>query len=195
VERRNAALTLDQSNNRLMAGQLLCVGPVLRSTSDIGFIGFNEFVLTTYAAGQFALSHRLANAMSQKPRGLQATAKRPMQLSSRDALLAGAEQVNCLKPEMQGDMRGLKKSSRPHRERLAARAAFPEAGPSALAFQQRCFTNRTAMRANRAVRPKPRLYVCNGGFLVAELRAFSADSMAATSPLPPVYLLGMVCQV
>jgi hypothetical protein len=58
----------------------------------------------------------------------------------------------------------------PNRERLSARAAFPQARPRRLTLQLRRFANRSAVRASWAIVPKPTFDVGDRSFFVTKVR-------------------------
>jgi len=107
----------------------------------------------------------------QEPSGFHAAIERPLHLSSADTLLALANDVDRLKPEMQRKMAILEDRADSHGEALPADVASAKsyAGRLALKASNPCRVNVAAMRANRAVRPQVRLYIRKGGFFVAEM--------------------------
>jgi hypothetical protein len=77
-----------------------------------------------------------------------------------------------LKPKMQRQMAILKDSPHANRERPTAAVALAKPDPAAFAAQpSNVFLSRAAMRADGAFRPKTRLDVSEGGFLVVEMKA------------------------
>jgi hypothetical protein len=104
--------------------------------NGVGLVGLNDLPFSAEWAGATFI-HRHPDAMHQKPRGLEAAAEGALNLASRNALLAGANQVDGLKPKMHRDVRRLEDRPHPHRERLPTGTAFPQAGARALAFQLR----------------------------------------------------------
>src|SRR3954451_18544165 len=102
--------------------------------------------------------------MTEEPCGLEAAAESALKLAGADPLLAGAHQVDRLKPNPKRDMAGLEDGSHAHGERLAAGVALVETGPGGLALQASDPLRLSAMLAHRATRPEPRFDVFKGGF-------------------------------
>jgi hypothetical protein len=137
-----------------------------------GFVNFYDFAWTAHWS-QFASAHRFANAVSEVPSGFHAALKHALDLAGGDALLAGAHQVDDLKPKVQRQVRRLENGAHAHGEGLAALIALIETLAGGLSGQ---FLNPltiaiAAMMANRAVRPKARLNVSEGFVFVLKVRS------------------------
>jgi hypothetical protein len=115
------------------------------------------------------LGHRFANAMGKEPSGLHAAREHPLNLAGRNALLAGAHQMDNLKPKMKLQVRGLKNGSHPHSEGLLAGIALVKADASSFALKPANPIRATAMAANRAIRPKLALNISESRFFVLEM--------------------------
>jgi len=173
VEGTGAAVPLDQRENRVhVRGAAADLGSWL--ATDIGHIGFKGFSFAAHRGGHpiAGALHDLADAMSEEPSGLHAAIKRPLNLPGADALLAGDDQLNGLQPRVQREMAVLENRADPHGKGLAAGVALAEAGTAALAGQAAngLLINVSAMRANRAFRPKVGFDEGKSGFLVVEMR-------------------------
>ncbi len=138
---------------------------------DNGFVNFHSRAVPTKRR-KIAGDHRGANAMSKEPSGFHAANEHPLNLASRNALLAGAHQVNDLEPKVQGQVRRLENGFHAHGEGLAAFVALDEPLASGLALHpaQAFLIGVAAMRANRAVRPKTALDISESGIFVLEVR-------------------------
>jgi hypothetical protein len=108
--------------------------------------------------------------VSEEPSGFHAASKDALDLISRDALLAGAHQMDDLQPQMQQEMRGLKNGPDAHGKGLAAFLAVIKAAAGGLAFHllDALGVNIAAMRANGTVRPKSRLDKSESGVFILE---------------------------
>src|SRR5437868_10915760 len=133
--------------------------------------------------------------MYQEPRGFHATAESALHLAGRNAFLRRAIQIDRLEPYPHWNVAGLKDRAHPHRKRLAASAAVPQAGARRLALGARCFADPAAMRANRAVRPEPRFDVGNGGVFVGEMGSVEGGFHGEPLSCSPFYRLIVLCQV
>jgi hypothetical protein len=113
-----------------------------------------------------------ANAVAKVPSSFHAANEHTLNLASRNALLAGAHQMNDLQPKMQGKMRGLKESPHAHSEGLATFFAVVKAIASSLArhLGDARAIYIAAMRANRSVRPKLAFDILESSFFALELR-------------------------
>ena len=189
VKAANLPVAFDQRQDRGLGWDLAF--PVCSFAADISFVGFHNLIRPSkWRVGIFHLQHGhcLANAVPKEPRGFEATAEGAVKLSGRDTLLAGAHQVNRLKPDVQWDMARLENSSHAHREGLTTGAAFPKARARRFALQLGRFVDRTAMRADWPIRPKPTLDIREGGFFAAKLRCVKGGFHGGFSPKPLFYL-------
>jgi hypothetical protein len=166
---RDATFALHKRDHGFVAGQLLCVGPVLRLAANISFIGLNELAFATQAVRQLTFPHCLANSMGHEPCGFQGDAKGPVKLVSAHPLLGRAQQKHRLQPDMQFDVAGLEDGSDLHGERFTAGIALIDADPGALAFERAAASDNPAMRADAAVAPDVRLNEGVGCFLAVIL--------------------------
>src|SRR6185312_1919862 len=127
----------------------------------------------TFAAERpdHAVLHRFTNAMRQEPRGFHAALKHPLDLAGRNAFLAGAHQVDHLKPQVKRKVAILEDGSHADGEGATASVALAKAGAAALALQPANAIRVAipAMRANRALRPKQRFDIRERGFLIVEV--------------------------
>jgi hypothetical protein len=118
---------------------------------------------------EIASSHRFANAVSEKPSGFHAAFEHPLNLAGRDAFLAGAHQVNNLKPKMQRQVRAFKDGSLSNGELALALVAIVKAKARGLAFHlaNALRVSIAAVRAYGAVWPQLALDIReSGGFIV-----------------------------
>src|SRR5690606_20165416 len=115
-------------------------------------------------------AHGLADAVCHEPSGLVGDLKRAVYLMRAETLLAGAQQVDRLKPLVQRHMAGLEHRADLHRELLAALAALTQARPRRLALQLIDPIDRAAVRAMRTFRPHDAFQLRDGGGLIVEER-------------------------
>ena len=108
--------------------------------------------------------------MRHEPSGFQGHAQGPVQLVRANALLAGAHQVDSLKPKVQLDMACLEDGPDLDGKGLAAGVALVSANAGALALHGAGAIYNTAVRAYTAMRPNARLYELVGRVFVMEMR-------------------------
>ena len=170
MEAANPPVALDQRQHGSLGRNLALA--VCRLATNEGLVAFDNLICAAERIGRInsEFSHCLSDAVSEEPRGFQTTAEGSMKLTGGDALFRRAKQVDRLKPDMHRDMAGLKYRPHPHRERLAARAAVPQAGPRGFALHAGCLTDGSAMRANRTIGPQPRFDVLDRSFFVSKVR-------------------------
>jgi len=174
VEGANATAALDQRQDGFLAidaaSKPLTAMPVLFLAADVGFIDFHGFTFAAERA-KLAVLHRFANTVSEKPSGFHAALEHPLNLTGRNALLAGAHQVDHLKPQVQGKVAILEDSPHADSEGATAGIALAKANPAALALQAPDAVGVTVatMRASRAIRPKQRLDIRERSFLIVEV--------------------------
>src|SRR5437763_15448437 len=96
--------------------------------------------------------HRLAEPVRHEPCGFVGHAEDAMDLMAAHSLLAGAEQVHRLEPQVQRDMRGLENRADRDAELALAWAAAPQTHAPALYLRDPIHA--AAAGANRAVRPQ-----------------------------------------
>lgn len=128
----------------------------LARPSQFGFVSLNGLASATQWANVASRCHRQPNAVAQKPCRLHAAIEHSLNLASADAFLARAHQVNDLKPQVQGQVRGLKNGPHAHRERLFAGIAFVQARTGRLAVQTADLgvIRVPAVRTRRAIGPQ-----------------------------------------
>lgn len=138
--------------------------PGLARFGQFGFVGFHGLASAAHGFGRAGV-HSEPDTMAEVPRGLEAATEHALKLAGADAFLGRAEQVDRLKPQIEREMAVLKDRSDPHGELFAAAVALPKAdlghafwvllaGLGADAFQTAKALGLTAMRTDRAVRPK-----------------------------------------
>lgn len=96
----------------------------------------------------------LTDAVRLEPRRLVSYAQHAVQLVAAKAFLAGAEQMHRLELQVQRDMRALKHGAYRDAELAFAWVATPQTEPAALHLRNAI--RAAALRANRAVRRRPR---------------------------------------
>ncbi len=100
MERAGLTVALHKGKNRvLVARTALNLKAVF--TADVGFVDLNNATSAAHWR-ESAVAHCLADAVGKEPSGFHAARKHPLDLIGRNALLAGAHQVNDLEPQMQG---------------------------------------------------------------------------------------------
>jgi hypothetical protein len=136
-----------------------------------GFIDLND--LTGAAKGRKGAGlHCFTNSMAKKPSSFHAARKHPLNLAGRNALLASAHKMDDLQPKMQWQVRRLENSTHAHSEGFPALIALAQAEPGSFASQlmNASGVSVPAVRANRAVMPKPCFYIGKGGIFILEVR-------------------------
>lgn len=151
-----------------------CVLVGVAATNGLTFLAADESLVRldrssgTAHRGQVARSHSLSDAMAEEPSGFHAARQRPLNLVGRNAFLAGAHQVDDLKPKMQREMGRLKYGSLPYGEWLAAFLAIVKAKAGGLAVHlgNSLRIGVAAVRAIWASWPKPALDIRESCLLV-----------------------------
>jgi hypothetical protein len=140
--------------------------------------------------------HSLANAVRQKPSGLEGHPKGAMELLGADALLAGTQQVHGLQPNVQRDVARLHDGANGRSEWLAARVAFAGSEPGRLPLQTPDPIALTTTRADGAIRPNALFDKCQGGrFIMKNERRTERKRPSAFScenTLPPNHWVSQV---
>lgn len=103
------AVALDQGHNNRLLNRLA----VLLSASlgaDVGFVSFQCDAQAAHRRNirRRAGLHDLANAMSQEPSRLYRAVEETLNVASADALLGAGQEMDRLKPQMQGKLAVLK---------------------------------------------------------------------------------------
>jgi hypothetical protein len=104
------------------------------------------------------------------PSGFHAATEDALKLARADAFLAGAHEVDGLKPEPEREFAFLENGAHPDRKRLPAGVAFPQPGPGSLAGKTSDLglIGVLAVRTDRARRPKLVFYVLESRIFVVE---------------------------
>lgn len=165
--------------------------PVLFLAPDESFVGFDGLAFAAERP-KLTVLHRFADAVRQEPRGFHAALKHPLDLAGRNALLAGAHQVNDLKPQMQRKVAVLKDGADADGEGAAASVAFAKADAAALALQTtNVFRGRATVWASRSARPKQRFNVSESRFFVVEMGRAQNRLCHGMSPYVETLRLGI----
>ncbi len=140
---------------------------------EIRFVGLDGLAFAAQESGIGSRGHRQADAVAYVPCGTHGTAQHPLQLADRDTFLAGAHQIDRLKPVRHRDMAVLENGLHLDRKWSSAFVAFTQADTRGLALELRDagLVAVTAVRAHGAIRPKLRLYVFVGSLFVAKFRS------------------------
>jgi hypothetical protein len=172
VERTNLAAALDQRHDGLFLGGRQ-EGLAGRFAADIGFVHFHNPIGPAHRFGEQAAIglHCLPDAMGEEPCGFHAAFEHALNLAGADPLLAGAHQVDDLQPQMQRQVAVLEDGPHPYREGLFASVALPQAHPGGLAVEPAdpVAIRVPTMGARRAIGPKHRLDMSEGGGFVLEM--------------------------
>ena len=119
---------------------------------------------------QGTITHRLTDTVSEEPSGFHTAREHPLDLIGRYAFLAGAHQMDDLKPKVQRQVREFKDGPLAHSKLALALIALAkaEAGGFAWHLANALLVGIAAMRANWAIRPELALDVVESGFFVFE---------------------------
>ncbi len=196
VERAGAAAALNQSEDSvLMAASASDLRTFL--AADEGFICFHRSAVIPH--GRWSIvSHGFADAMGKKPSGFHAAFKHTLNLAGGDAFLAGAHQMDDLKPQMQRKVGTLKNSSLTHSELALAFVAGAKAKAGSLAFHlaNAVRIGIAAMRAHWPIRPQLALDVGERGFFVLKAWIVENGSGHGAISYSPIHTpCGSLCQV
>jgi hypothetical protein len=168
METAGASATLDESHDGVLVAPASATFGLAFLATDKSLVNFDHFASTAHWLNADD-PHGLADAMPEEPSGLHAAAKHSLDLPSRNAFLAGAHQVDDLEPQVQRQVAILEKGAHADRKGLLAGVAFVEARARRLAIQRTDARRAATERANGAVRPKPRLNVCESASFGQEL--------------------------
>lgn len=134
--------------------------------ANIGFVNFHDGVLATERPGDGG-RRRGADAVAHKPRRLVGNAEQAADFAGAHSLLARAKQVIAEQPLMQRNFGALEHGTHGNGELLAANVALNKSR-AVLLVAQAWRVIRTALRADRAVRPVQPLKVLAGCIGVPE---------------------------
>jgi len=154
---------------RLPRPGVLALG--LWGDGERGFVGLDD-AADAADRGRGTGIHGQPNAMAEEPSGFHAAIQHPLNLTGRNALFAGAHQVNDLKPQMQGKVRGLENGPHSYGERLGTLVALMEPSAGGLAGEplDASAVRIAAMGASRTTRPKMRFDIGESGVFALEVR-------------------------
>jgi hypothetical protein len=140
-------------------------------SANVGFVNLNDPARSTHG-GERAQAHGFADTMGEKPSGFHAARKHPLDLAGRNAFLAGAHQVNYLKPKMQGQVRRFENSPLPNGELSFTFFAVVKAQASRFALQlvNALLIRVSAMGADWAIGPKLALDIIKRSLFVLKSR-------------------------
>jgi len=103
------------------------------SGADVGFVGLDDLATATKRASVRTGGHRFPDAVAKEPSGFHGARQIPLDLTGADPLLAGAHQMNDLKPQVQGKMAALENGPLTDGKGLPAGIALVQADPGGLA--------------------------------------------------------------
>lgn len=132
----NDSLLATATFNKAQDANLVLVAGTLAGVLGVGqerLIGFHNLPLPANRSLALAGSHGFPNTVRQEPSGFHAAIEHPLNLAGRNAFLAGAHEVDDLKPQVQGKVAGLENGPHAHGKGLAAAIALVEAGTSGFA--------------------------------------------------------------
>jgi len=152
VERAGRAAALNQGQHYVFVGAALHALAVAFHLADIGFVCFYNRACAAHR-GHADDAHSLTDAMRHEPCSFQSDAQSPRKLIAGNALLAGAEKVHGLKPQIHRDVAVLKDGPDLHGELLAALVALPKPNAGRFTAHLTDPLDAAAVRANRTVRP------------------------------------------
>src|SRR5271166_5731259 len=176
--RPHPATTLDQGDDRHAIGTRALPLPAEfgmqhpgRAVFRVDGISFVRLDNLSFAAEwtRTAFVQCEPDAVHKEPCLFQAAPKSALYLARRDALLARANQVDRLKPNVQWDMARFENRPHPHRKRLAASPALPKTRARALTLQPGRFADCATVWANRTIGPQPAFDIGDCGFFVPEM--------------------------
>lgn len=183
MEAADLTLSFDESEHGSFRRDVVL--SIARLAANVGFVGFDDPVLTAERAAVVAdteISHCLSDAMAEEPSRFHAALEGALKLAGADALLAGAHQVDSLQPHTQWHMARFHDGADFDRKGLAAGIALTETGSGRFAVQSAdALLGCAAVRADRAIWPEPRFNEGVGGFLAVEM-CFGKDGTHGRSP-------------
>ena len=134
------------------------------------FIDFNDATARAKVEER-VIAHCFTDAVRHEPSRFQGHTKSALQLVAAETLLAGTHQIDCLQPQVHGDVAAFKDSTDLDSEWLAARVALIHAYACGLTTHFAGAAGFAAMRAHPAIRPKARFHISVCGFLIVVLWA------------------------
>lgn len=170
VEGTNAALAFNQRHNLLLLAAMTAFAKA-SGLAEGGFVRFyNPAAARATEHIALTISHGQTDAMTHEPCGLEGHTQSAMELVSADAFLAGGDQVDCLQPQMQGNVTVFEDNADANSEGLAALIALVNAKASAITFQLANTLHRAATWARSAIWPDACFNEGEGRFFVVEVR-------------------------
>lgn len=168
MEGADLSAALDKVENRpLVPIAALGLLPTLLQ-ADVGLIDLDLNASAAHGL-KMAAPHGLTDAMREEPSRLDGDAQHTGKLMAADALLARAEKLDRLQPQMQLKVGGLENGADAHGEGLAARIALVEAGAGGLTRELADPLSPFAVRADRPARPQMRFDKRESGVLIMEM--------------------------
>ena len=126
AKNERALLPRSTTDNTRSFGTRPSIPSAYPECSHGGFFNLNHHAVTAHR-GRITGTHRLADAVTQKPRGLILHFQDAVQSVRTDALFAGAREIDRLQSLVQRNAHVLENRSDPHRELLLAMAALVKA--------------------------------------------------------------------
>jgi len=172
VDRAKLAAALDQGDDLVHCvvrrAAVLALARFAFFRAPVGFVRLDNLASAAKRSLGIGL-HRSADSMRHEPRRFVGHAKGAVQLMAAHALLAAAQKVHGLQPDVERDMATLENGADCRGELLAAVLALPKADAVRLTREAVMPADYPAMRADRAVRPADALKMGEGGGDAAEL--------------------------
>ena len=171
VEHPQPAAALNQCCHRLL-GRDWTIGAVRCFSANPGLVSFDghSFAAEGTSFAPTRLFHGFPNAVTEKPCAFQSDTQDAVELVAAESLLAAANQVHGLQPDLGWDMAGLHDGLHFYSEGFPAIVAFPQAGPGCLTAKfADTIASRGAEGTGRSIRPHSRLDPLKGGFFVLEV--------------------------
>jgi hypothetical protein len=142
----------------------------LARAAHFRFVGLNGFAFAAKARCSSAGVHCQPDTVAKEPSGFHAAIEHPLNLARRDAFLARAEQMDDLRPQVQGKVAVLKQRAHTHRKGLLAGVAFVQPRTGRLAVQTANPCRLATVRAYGAIRPKAGFHIRESALFGQELR-------------------------
>lgn len=138
--------------------------------ADKGLFNLNNATPRTEIEA-IVVTHSLTNTMGHKPRSFESNSESAMQLVGAHTFLAGAHQVDCLKPDVHCDVAGFKDSANFHSEGLAALIALVRSDAGRLAAHLRYALPLSTLGAGCTMGPDARFHLGVSGLFILEVGA------------------------